>query len=239
MPELSIVIPAYEEAANLAEILPRLQDTLSRYAIDFEILVIDTMTAMDDTATVCATNTARYINRTGSNTYGSAVRTGFARAEGRYILFMDGDGSHPPDFIPEMLSYRKAFEVVVASRYVEGGHLENSWILRLMSQVLNWTYALVLGIPCKDISNSLKLYDRQILQGIVLISDNFDIIEELFYKIMRRNPRVRIKELPFTFKQRVHGHTKRNLAAFIITYLGTLVKLRLMPIDPPDQGEKR
>jgi dolichol-phosphate mannosyltransferase len=100
-----------------------------------------------------------------------------------------------------------------------------------MSIVLNLSYALVLGLRCKDVSNSFKLYRGERLRALTLRCDNFDVVEEILYKLKRRDPGLRIVEVPFTFKKRMFGETKRNLVLFIVTYLYTIVKLRLMPED--------
>jgi dolichol-phosphate mannosyltransferase len=57
---------------------------------------------------------------------------------------------------------------------------------------------------------------------------NFDIIEEILLNIFKLNPKLSYKEVPFTFKKRLFGESKRNLLLFILTYIFTIFKLRLM-----------
>lgn len=95
-----------------------------------------------------------------------------------------------------------------------------------MSKVLNIIYSVSLGLNCHDISNSFKLYKTNDLKAIELFSDNFDIIEEILFKLKIRNKSFRILELPYKFKKRIHGKTKRNLFKFILTFITTLYKLR-------------
>ena len=122
---LSVVIPAYQEEENLNVLLSRINDVLQ--AIEgSEVLVIDTRVAMDDSKKVCKENNAIYINRVGGDNYGDAVRTGIMYAKGRYIIFMDADGSHTPEFIKELFVQRDNYDVVVASRYTAGGRTENN-----------------------------------------------------------------------------------------------------------------
>lgn len=227
MTDFSIVIPAYKEDKNLEVLLPELNSTIEASGLSGEIVVVDTMQPMDDAKAVCARNNARYVNRSGGNSYGSAVRTGIAQAGGKWIVFMDADGSHSPSFIGQLLKERETADVVIASRYVESGGSENSFLLIAMSKLLNLTYAFVLGIPCKDVSNSFKLYQAEPLKKLTLTCENFDIVEEILYKLCRANKNIRIKELPYFFKARLFGKTKRNLFLFILTYLFTIIKLRL------------
>lgn len=116
----------------------------------------------------------------------------------------------------------------MASRYIDGGHTENSPLLILMSRVLNWTYSALLNLNCQDVSNSFKLYRGDELRSIELKCDNFDIVEEILIRLARRTKQLRIKELPFTFKQRMFGKSKRNLFVFIFSYGVTLIRLLRM-----------
>jgi dolichol-phosphate mannosyltransferase len=225
--DLSIVLPAYNEEENLRLLIPRIRQVCEALSPSFEILVVDTVTPIDGTAEVCAEQQIRYLNRTGGNLYGDAVRTGIANSSGRFVIFMDADGSHPPHFLQDLYVRREEADVVVASRYVSGGFTENSRILVLMSWLVNMGYRLVLGLKCKDVSNSFKLYPGTALRALSLRCDNFDIVEEILVRMMQANPGFRILEVPFTFKKRMFGQTKRNLVSFVFSYAVTLMRLRL------------
>lgn len=225
--DLSIVIPAYQESENLVLILPRLHITLEKLHLSYEVLIVDTMEPIDNTKDICAANKVTYINRMGGNQYGDAIRTAIQVAQGTKIIFMDADGSHDPEFIAELYQYKDTHDIIIASRYVEGGGIDNAWHLVLMSKILNLSYALLLQINCKDLSNSYKLYDAKQLKALTLYCSNFDIIEEIIYKLSKNNKPLKIKEIPYVFKKRIFGETKRNLFLFICSYVGTMIKLRL------------
>ena len=224
--DISIIIPAYYEEENLVHLLPRLIQTIKLTKLAYEILILDSIKSLDKTEALCRKYKIRYLNRKVDNSYGSAIRTGIKEARGRYILFMDADGSHSPEFIPKLLKFRHEYEIVVASRYVGNGKTENSLPLILMSRILNWTYAYVLSIPCKGISKSFKIYRAIDVKPLKLRAKNFDIVEELIYKVCQNQPNIRIKEVPFLFKKRMFGETKRNLFLFIFTFTFTIFKLR-------------
>lgn len=226
--DLTVILPAYLEEENLRLLLPRIKEHCQKLTQNFEILVVDTMTPLDGTPEVCNQVGVTYMNREGGNTYGDAVRTGIAHSKGDYVVFMDADGSHPPSVLDELYSARHEANVVIASRYVEGGFTENSRILVLMSLIVNLGYRYVLGLKCKDVSNSFKLYPGESLRALELKCNNFDIVEELLFKLVKRNPDFTLKEIPFSFKKRMFGETKRNLFAFIFTYIVTLFRLRFM-----------
>jgi dolichol-phosphate mannosyltransferase len=223
---LSVILPAYEEAANLELLLPRLQSALSALGISYEILVVDTHEPRDHTAEVCARYGVCCVNRTPSDAFGDAYRSGIGHSRGRHVLFMDADGSHSASVIPDLYAHVRSHDIVIASRYVRGGRTENSLMLELMSRVLNLTYAVVLGIRCRDMSNSFKIYDGDRLRAIGLRCENFDIVEEIMVGFARDGQPLRIKEVPFTFQRRDKGRSKRNLFAFIVSYAFTLLRLR-------------
>lgn len=224
---LSIIIPAYLEEENLRIILPRINSVLQMINDgENEVLVVDTKEVMDNTKKVCEENNVTYINRVGGNNYGDAVRTGIQRANSVYTIFMDADGSHDPEFIKNLYNNKEAQDVVIASRYAEGGNTDNSKMLILMSLIVNKLYSLILNIKCKDISNSFKLYKTADLKDLKLNCNNFDIVEEIIFKLKKKKGTLKIKELPFLFKKRMFGTTKRNLFLFILTYIVTIFKLR-------------
>jgi len=224
-PELSVILPAYEEAKNLRWLLPELKAGLSRLNILAEVLVVDAESRRDDTAEVCATAGVMHIPRKGGALYSNALKTGIAASRGAWVLCMDADGSHDPGFFPQMWQARFKADVVIASRYVKGGNTENPFLLIFLSYMVNAVFRAVLGIKCRDLSNSYRLYKGDSLRSLELECKNFDIIEEILLKLSLRKPDLSILEIPFTFKTRREGHTKRDLVAFGVGYLGTLRRL--------------
>ncbi len=227
MIDLSVLIPAYLEDENLQIILPRIKEALANNNINAEIVVITSSLVKDETPQVCKKFNVTCINREGGENYGNAVRTGIKYAQGQYVLFMDADGSHSPEFIQSLYHQRDNADIVVASRYVNNGGSDNSRVLIMMSRLLNFSYSIFFNINCKDISNSFKLYNKKVFDGINLVSDNFDIIQEILIKTLRKNRNLTILEIPYFFKERMFGNTKRNLLLFVFGYVVTMLRLKL------------
>ena len=224
-PQLSIVLPAYEEAANLENLLPRLSQIAGTLAPQFEILVVDAQSPRDDTPAVCQRNGVRYVPRLEGPLYGHAVRTGLAEARGEFIVFMDADGSHNPGFLPELWAQRHHFDLVIASRYVRGGKTENPAVLIFLSLIINVVFRLALGLKCADVSNSFRLYRGDDFRALRLKCNHFDIVEEILVKLVTLHPGYRLKEVPIVFEKRKAGKTKRNLVTFALGYFVTLIRL--------------
>jgi len=231
MLNLSVIIPAYNEAENLKLVLPRLIRSLQDMKISFEVLVIDTEKPLDDTHVVCEKFTqqnVRCIPRQEGPSFGSAVRTGIQHCKGKFVVFMDGDGSHDPELIKKLYEIRDNADVIVASRYIKGGDTENGWILKQMSLIVNIVFRIVFAIHCRDISNSFKLYKGPDIRSLNLVCENFDLVEEILVKLKRAKHDLKIIEIPCLFHQRKHGKTKRRLLAFVFTFIYTLLRLRFM-----------
>jgi len=226
----TIVLPSYLEEENLRLLLPRIKEEASQTLKKFEILVVDTIEKLDATEELCKKEGILHVRRGPTNSFGDAVRTGIKAAQGEWILFMDSDGSHSPAYIPKLMERTGEFDIVIASRYVEGGVTENDTVLIWMSRILNFTYSWILNLRCKDVSNSFKVYRASLLKELTLVCNNFDIIEEILYKICVLNKKVRILEIPTTFRKRMFGETKRSLFKFIFTYVFTMIKLRFLSI---------
>lgn len=229
--DLSIVIPSYSEEENLRVVLPRLIRELAELGVSYEVLVIDTMTPLDHTQVVCKEFGVTYIARQHGNAYGDAIRTGINVSRGNYLLFMDADGSHSPEFIHVLWESKDANDIVIASRYVDGGSTENPWALIAMSQILNNMYRFILNIKCRDVSNSFKLYRGCLLRKLKLTCDNFDVVEELLVRCALIKKDLSIVEIPFVFKKRMFGMSKRALVRFVFSFYVTLFRLLFIKLS--------
>ncbi|MEJ7740624.1 MAG: glycosyltransferase [Chitinophagaceae bacterium] len=228
MSNIDIIIPAYEEYENLQLLLPRIITVLDTAGLDYRVMLMDRVTSTDKTPELQLLHPKVCVfNRYPTDSYGDAVRHGIRQSEAEYMLFMDADGSHDPEFILRLLEQKKNGEIIIASRYVEGGGSHNGPVLKFMSMLVNLSYRVILQIPAKDVSNSFKLYKSDILKPLLLKCNNFDIIEEILYKTLKVNKKIRIVEIPYFFKERIHGNTKRDLISFSFSFLYTLIRLRL------------
>lgn len=226
-PALSIVLPAYEEAENLTFLLPNLAMTLETLGVSSEILVVDTAEPRDETAAICSQFGVRHVRRRGGDTYGAAIRTGIADSRGEHVIIMDTDGSHDPEFIATLWAHRTDADVVIASRYVSGGGTDNPWILVVLSRWLNFVFSLLVKLPARDVSNSFRLYDGARVRSLHLTSEHFDIQEEILARLLwEQDPTATIAEVPFTFRARRFGTSKRSLIVFVFAFLGSISRLR-------------
>lgn len=134
-PRISIVIPARNEAASLAALLPRL---VAQHP-EAEIIVVDDDSA-DETAAVCAANDVRRVAHPYRKGNGAAVKTGAREARGEIIVFMDADGQHRVEDVPRLLAgLAEGYDMVVGAR-TAGGHagLHRGIANRLFNRFAGW-----------------------------------------------------------------------------------------------------
>jgi SAM-dependent methyltransferase len=203
-PDLTALIVAANQPGNPDGILPALQQALRSLEITHELVVIEQGSA---------------------GGYGAALRAGFDRAQGEYILTIDADGSHDPSFLTAIWEARKGVEVVIASRYVEGGRAEMPRARRALSRALNRALRRGLSLPYSDLSSGYRLYRREALASLPLQATGFDILQEILIRMVAAG--YAIREVPLHY--RALGRHRAWLARFALSHLktfGAMWKLR-------------
>ena len=175
-----------------------------------EVVIVDGGSS-DGTAALARQLGARVVEQVELG-YGAALRAGFAAVSGTYVLTLDADLSHDPDFIGKLWHLRGEAEVIIASRYTQGGvaimPLHRYWL----SRVLNRVFAVGLGLPVRDLSSGFRLYRRAVLDELTLRGHNFEVLEEILVKAYAAGWRIR--EVPFTYYPREHGASHARIVRF-------------------------
>jgi dolichol-phosphate mannosyltransferase len=215
-----VVIPTYNEANNLPAISAEL---LTLDIEDLGILVVDDASP-DGTGEVAEELTKRYpgrfhvIHRQGKLGLGTAYIQGFiwALEHGvNYIIQMDADFSHSPSYLPQFFEFIKNYEVVVGSRYVPGGQLDERW--GWGRWFLSWWansvwIRIILGLKTKDATAGFKCWRRSALEriGLERIRSNGYVFQvEMCY--LSEKLGFRIKEIPIYFEDRRIGQSKMSV----------------------------
>jgi dolichol-phosphate mannosyltransferase len=132
-PEISVVLPTWNEDENLKSLLPEIRRVLDSTGNSYELVVID-KESHGETAAICRGNGAVFEQQREAG-YGGALRQGLARARGAYIFTLDADWSHPPDLFLDMWKRRHPGRTVIASRYIAGGSSGGGFYRRFLSIV--------------------------------------------------------------------------------------------------------
>jgi dolichol-phosphate mannosyltransferase len=215
--DLTVVIPALNEAANLRQLLPPLARALRDLGIGWEVLVIDGDSDDDTEAVVAESDPGCVYIRETERGYGKAILRGAREARGRFILTMDADTSHPVEFIQRIWRGRHTGDLIIASRYVPGGHAQQPWLRYQLSKTLNRFFRYGLSIPVRDMSSGYRLYRREVFERIDLEFTNFVILIELLIKAYGRG--YMIREVPFYYQNRKEGVSHARILRFGFDYL--------------------
>ena len=220
-PDLSVVVPALDEGASIGELVRKVAAQAERHHLAVEILVVDGGST-DATRRWARAAGAEVLAQPGRG-YADALRAGLRAAAGRFVLTMDGDYSHDPDFIDALWARREAAELVIASRYVPGAHALMPRSRRLLSHVLNGATRWILSLPVRDVSSGYRLYRRAVLAGIATHATHFDVLIELVTRIHAGGWRV--EEVPFHYRPRRGGRSHASLLRFGVSYARTLLRM--------------
>jgi glycosyltransferase involved in cell wall biosynthesis len=220
-PDISVVIPVLNEQENLELLLPSLRQVIGELGLAAEILVVDGGST-DESRRVAEQQGARVIQQEGG--FGSALLAGFAASTAPFVVTMDADLSHQPLFLKDLWRRRGEAELVIASRYVEGGKADMGSVRRLLSHVLNRTYSRVLGLRLRDLSSGFRMYRRNSLASLDLQARDFDVQEEILVKLYVQG--CRIKEIPFHYRVRKSGKSHVKLLRFGWAFSRTLFRMR-------------
>ena len=208
--DVSVILPVVNEAENLSALIPRLIALLDRERLTHEIVVVDGGSS-DGTRETAEALGARVVaeRRRG---YAGAMETGFAEARGDYLLTLDADQSHDPDFIVKMWRARTRADIVIASRYALGGVAYSGFVRRFTSWLLNVVLRRMLSMPVRDMSSGYRLYRREVLANLELTATNFEVLEEILVKAYASG--FSIVEVPFTYFPRGAGRSHAKLVSF-------------------------
>ncbi|OHA09520.1 MAG: hypothetical protein A3B37_00850 [Candidatus Sungbacteria bacterium RIFCSPLOWO2_01_FULL_59_16] len=215
--KVRIIIPTYNEAENIT---PLIAELFQAAPVDARILVVDDGSP-DGTAGIIRALAAKeprlsLLTRPGKLGMGSAYRAAFRRVldEGadEAIVTMDADFSHNPEYVPQLIREAENHDLVIGSRYIAGGGIEN-WELwrRALSWGGNLYVRMITGLPIRDCTAGFSCMRTDFLRRVP-----FERVKPSGYawwftlRMMLYRRGARIREIPVTFTERRLGQSKIN-----------------------------
>jgi dolichol-phosphate mannosyltransferase len=217
MPALSVIVPTYNEEANVESLIAALQRSLA--GIDYELIFIDD--SSDSTPELLSRLAQvnphlRYLHRDRRG-LGSAVVDGFALAKGEALAVLDADFQHPPSLLRPMLTALREADLVIPSRFIAGG---NDGSLAWSGKLASWT-ARYLGKatlrrlrPISDPTSGLFMFKSSVIKGVRFRPLGWKVLAEVLVRGHYRS----VIELPYRLAPRAGGTTKlswRQAPAFL------------------------
>ena len=217
-PDVWLVVPTYNEAANLEPLVEAVRAALPRSR---RVLIVDD-SSPDGTGQIADELAARHedvevMHRPEKEGIGPAYVAGFGRAlagGARLVAQMDADFSHDPADLPRLLEAAGKADVVLGSRYAEGGGVAD-WgpVRRAISRGGSAYARAILGLEVKDLTGGFKVYRREVLAAIDLpsiASLGYAFQVETTYRAVRAG--FRVVEVPIVFRDRRVGQSKMTAA---------------------------
>jgi dolichol-phosphate mannosyltransferase len=208
-PELSIIIPTYNERKNIETMIIRTAESLKSAGIRAEILIVDD-SSPDGTADLATKMADRYpvrvyirAERVGP---GPAILDGIRLAAAPVVCVMDGDLSHPPEVLPGMFKLIKEGKalMVIGSRHIKGGGTSQwIWYRKLLSWVARQLGRLL--TPVNDLTSGFWMLDKKIMAGAEINPIGCKVGLELMVK---GNHQGKVVEYPIVFAERTAGESK-------------------------------
>lgn len=217
MNDVLVIIPTYDEAENITPIVRRVL-AANRHT---DILVVDdgSPDGTGDIAEALAEehDEVHVLHRRGKGGLGAAYLAGFAWGMERgywALVEMDADGSHHPEQLPGLVEALPGHDLVIGSRWIPGGRIEN-WPMRrkLLSRGGNLYTRLALGVGVADATGGYRVFSADALRTIHLervASSGYCFQVDLLWRALQAG--LRVIEIPITFTERVHGVSKMSSA---------------------------
>ena len=223
-PDLSVVIPVWNGVHNLGRLLPRLFRALRTLPATSEVLVV---LPESDPVGKLVVESGAFVVPLPEPGYGSALNAGLAASTGQWVVTMDADYSHHPEFVRTLWLNRNSADVLIASRYVAGAYAAMPLSRRIASRVLNGIYRTALALPYRDLSSGFRMYRRSVLEDLGPVSaTGLDSLQELLAKAFAQG--WRIQEVPLYYPQSKHWTSGRlaELGAGYARTFGRMLALR-------------
>lgn len=224
--DVTIVIPTYNEKDNLLTLVAKIQQVLRDHPWSYEILFVDD--SRDDTPSLLERLSheepqVRYIHREKERGLASAVVRGFQESTGHSIVVMDADLQHPPELIPLIIKRLAQADIVIPSRFIEGG---SDGGLNAFRKFVSWAARVIGQVALKrlrNISDCTSGYfglNRSVIVGADLDPIGWKILIEVLVKGRFRA----IHEIPYSFVLRNAGESKMSMTEQW-NYIRHIVKL--------------
>jgi glycosyltransferase involved in cell wall biosynthesis len=206
--KLSVIIPVFNEAKSIVEIVHRVQNV----KLADEIIIVDdgsTDGTRDLLAKLDGEGGVRVLLHERNQGKGSAVCTGIGAARGDLLLIQDADLEYDPSDYPRLLEplERGMADIVYGSRFLGGPRRVTMFWHMIANQLLTLTTNLLYNTILSDMETGYKVFRRQVLEGVTLRAKRFDFEPEFTAKMLKR--RKRIFEVPITFNPRDYSEGKK------------------------------
>lgn len=229
--DVAVVIPAYNEAGAVAQIVTRVRMALDRTPMAFDVLVVDDGST-DATADEAAASGARVVRLTENRGYGAALKAGIAATRSEFVVITDADGTYPPEAIPGLVGLTNGVDMVVGSRAMTDVSIAR--IRRPAKMFLNGLASYLSGRHIPDLNSGLRVMRRSSLMKFIhLLPSGFSFTSTITLAMLCTDHRVTY--VPVVCAPRVGSSKIRpsDFTAFLMLVLRTVVLFNPLKVFLP------
>jgi len=222
---LSVVIPAYNEEGGIAEIVERVLSTRSQLAEagvgDLELIVVDDGSHDRTAAIASCYPQVRLIRHTTNRGYGAALKTGFSRARGNLLGFLDADGTYPPEHFAELckVALNEDADLVVGSR-MSGADSEMPLVRRIGNFIFANLVSLLGNHRVSDSSSGMRVIRREALPRLYPLPDGLNFTPVMSTRALHEE--IQWREISIPYEERV-GRSKLSVVKDGTRFLYTII----------------
>ena len=221
---LSVIIPAYNEEDGIADIIERvltIRSALRASGVDLELIVVDDG-SRDQTAAITATYPeVRLVQHPTNYGYGAALKTGFARARGEWLGFLDADGTYPPEYFPALVdaSQEQDADLVIGSR-MAGSESEMPVSRRIGNLFFANLVSLIGNHHISDSASGMRIIRRTVLPRLYPLPDGLNFTPVMSTRAIHEE--LKMVEVPIPYAERV-GRSKLTIVGDGTRFLQSIV----------------
>lgn len=218
--KVAVIVPTLNEAGTIIDVLDRLPKDI----VD-EILVVDGGSS-DGTARLAFENGYRVLFQKKKG-LANAIKQGIAETTAEIVIIIDSDGSHNPEDIPRFIEkLEDGFDLVIGSRYVEGGHsYDDTFFTWIGNRAINILLQLIHHIPINDSLMGYKTFRRHVINNIGITSQHQEFDAEIVIKANKRG--FKIGAIPVIENRRSYGKSKLNPLRTTIRIIRIIIQERI------------
>ena len=223
-PDLSIVVPVYNEAESLPELADEVRQSLDGAGLAFEVWLVDDGSDDDSWRVIerLHEQDARFLGVRFRRNYGksAALAAGFKRAQGRHVATLDADLQDDPAELPEMVARLEAGADLVSGWK---RRRRDPWEKRIPSKFFNKVTAWMSGIPLHDFNSGIKAYRSEVVKSVRVYGE----LHRYIPLLARWEGYTRIEEQVVNHRKRIHGTTKFGFERYLRGFLDLITVLFL------------
>ncbi len=215
------MIPAYNEEEGIHKTINDVKNVLEKLSKSYEIIVIDDGST-DSTSTKAEQEEIIVIKHPYNLGYGAALKTGFRNAKGDSIVFLDADGTYPPEAIPQLLEHLNNFDLVIGAR--KGYRVKMPLVRKIGNKFFAFLSSYIAGKKIQDPASGMRAIHQNVIENFMTLTDGFSFTTTMSVKAIKIG--LRMLEIPINYYDRF-GKSKLNPLRTGSNNIGLLLRLAM------------